>query len=146
MRQDAPNIFMEPQTIKIRVRYSETDKMGVVHHSQYFNYFEIARIEYLRSRGVNYAILEEEGTYLAVLEARCKYKSPAHFDDVLIIETSPTKLTVAQLDLSYKIHREEDGQLLAEGFTTLVCLNSNFKPKRIPEVIRKAIGIEEENL
>ncbi len=134
---------MKPQTIKIRVRYSETDKMGVVHHSRYFSYFEMARIEYLRNLGINYAELEKRGIYLAVLEAYCKYKSPAHFDDVLIVETCPTRLTAAQMELTYKIHREEDGQLLAEGSSTLVCLNANFKPHRLPEEIRKALGVEE---
>jgi acyl-CoA thioester hydrolase len=136
---------MKPHTIKIRVRYSETDQMGVVHHSRYFNYLEIARIEYLRSLGVNYARLEKEGVYLAVFEASCKYKAPAHFDDVLIVETCPTRLTVAKLELAYKIHKEEEGQLILEGSTTLVCLDSNFRPHRMPEEICKALGMEEES-
>ncbi|HHT9132810.1 MAG TPA: acyl-CoA thioesterase [Candidatus Tripitaka californicus] len=134
---------MEPQTIKIRVRYSETDKMGVVHHSRYFSYFEVARIEYLRNLGVNYASLEKEGIYLAVLEAYCKYKAPAHFDDVLVVETCLTKLTAVQMELTYKIHREGDGQLLVEGSSTLACLDTHFRPHRIPEEVRKTLGVEE---
>ncbi|HHT9120246.1 MAG TPA: acyl-CoA thioesterase [Candidatus Hypogeohydataceae bacterium YC41] len=133
---------MQPQTIKIRVRYSETDKMGVVHHSKYFSYFEMARIEYLRNLGINYSELEKRGIYLAVLEAYCKYKSPAHFDDILTIETSLSRLTAASVKFNYKIYREENEQLLVEGSTTLVCLDTNFKPRRIPEEIRKAMGME----
>ncbi len=135
---------MKPQAIKIRVRYNETDRMGVVHHSKYFNYFEVARIEYLRNLGINYAKLETEGIYLAVREVHCKYKSPAHFDDILIIETSPTKVTAAQMELIYKIHNAETAQVIVEGSSTLVCLTADFKPRRLPEEILKALGIEKE--
>ena len=145
------------------MRYPETDKMGVVHHSNYFIYFEMGRIEYLRSLGLPYAQLEAEDIYLAVLEAHCKYKAPARYDDLLVVETSLSRLTYAQVEFSYKIWREEarpGGKapgyskgtlqraptppltLLVEGSTTLVCLDKYFKPRRIPDKIRNILPIE----
>ena len=76
---------MKSSTTKLRVRYPETDKMGVVHHTNYFVYFEIARLEYLRGLGLPYSELEKDDTQLAVLEAHCKYKAPARFDDLLVV-------------------------------------------------------------
>lgn len=133
---------MKPHTTKLRVRYAETDQMGVVHHSNYFVYFEMARIEYLRSLGLPYDWLEKEDIYLMVLEAYCKYKAPAHFDDILVVETSLSKLTSAQLGLSYRVFRDKDRQLVAEGSSVLVCVDENRKPRRIPDKLRNALSVE----
>ncbi len=138
---------MKPSIIKLRVRYPETDKMGVVHHTNYFVYFEIARLEYLRGLGLPYSELEKDNTQLAVLEAHCKYKAPARFDDVLVVETWLSGLTAAQMELSYRICREEPGgetpTLLAEGHTKLVCIDEDLKPKRIPDIIRNILPPED---
>ncbi len=140
---------MKSSTIKLRVRYPETDKMGVVHHTNYFIYFEIGRLEYLRSLGLPYLEIEKENTQLAVLEAHCKYKAPARFDDILVVETWLSRLTITQIELSYRIWREaggetsEDKTLLAEGSTTLVCIDNNLKPKRIPDKIRNVLPTED---
>ncbi len=134
------NLTMKSSTVNLRVRYPETDKMGVVHHTNYFVYFEIGRLEYLRDLGLPYIELEKEGFQLAVHEARCTYKASARFDDVLVVETWLSRLTYAQMELSYKISREEpdDGTLtlLAEGSTKLVCIGEDLRPKRIPDKIR----------
>ncbi len=131
---------MKSSTVKLRVRYPETDKMGVVHHTNYFVYFEIGRLEYLRDLGLPYIELEKEGFQLAVHEARCTYKASARFDDVLVVETWLSRLTYTQMELSYKISREEsnDGSLtlLADGTTKLVCIDEGLRPKRIPNKIR----------
>lgn len=138
---------MKASTIKLRVRYSETDKMGVVHHTNYFVYFEMARLEYLRSLGLPYTELEKDNTQLAVLEAHCKYKASARFDDVLIVETWLSGLTAAQMELSYKICREEPSgetpTILAEGYTKLVCIDKDLRLKRVPEKIRNILPIED---
>lgn len=133
---------MRPHTTKLSVRYAETDQMGVVHHSNYFVYFEMARIEYLRSLGLPYDWLERENIYLMVLEAYCKYKAPAHFDDILVVETSLSKLTSAQLGLSYRVFRDKDRLLVAEGSSVLVCVDENRKPRRIPDKLRNALSVE----
>jgi len=151
--------IMKSSSIKLRVRYPETDKMGVVHHTNYFVYFEMGRLEYLRSLGLPYPELEKENTQLAVLEAHCKYKAPARFDDVLVVETWLSGLSYAQMELSYKIWREEASDedsrgtsphtatqprtLLAEGSTTLVCIDDNLKLKRIPDRIRNILPSED---
>lgn len=138
---------MKSSTTKLRVRYPETDKMGVVHHTNYFVYFEIARLEYLRGLGLPYSELEKDNTQLAVLEAHCKYKAPARFDDLLVVETWLSGITAAQMELSYKIYREESGgdtsTLLAEGYTKLVCIDENLRAKRIPDKIRNILPLED---
>ncbi len=113
--------------VEIRVRYPETDPMGVVHHSHFFEYFEMARVEHLRRHGIAYRDLEKEGTFFAVVKAACHLRSPAYYDDIVAV-TLP-------VDHSYSIRRKADQKLLAEGNTTLVCLDADLNPKPIPEVI-----------
>jgi acyl-CoA thioester hydrolase len=81
-----------PQTISIRVRYAETDKMGVVYHANYFMWFEIGRCELLRAVGRSYRDMEASGIGLPVIEAHCEYKSPARYDDELVVKTKPCRL------------------------------------------------------
>jgi acyl-CoA thioester hydrolase len=113
---------------RIRVRYAETDQMGVVHHANYLAWFEIGRTEFIRSLGVSYADLERRGLYLPVVEANCKYKQPAKYDDEVIIQTTIGEIKGARLTFDYQVIRTEDQQILVNGFTQHVFTTPDFKP------------------
>ena len=113
---------------RIRVRYKETDNMGVVHHSNYIVWFEIGRSEFLRAKGISYLAIEEKGWMLPVIEARCFYKQPARYDDMVMIRTRVHEFKGARLTLEYKVFREEDDTLLAEGYTVHAITDDGMKP------------------
>lgn len=125
--------------ITVRVRYQETDQMGIVYYSNYFVYFEMGRIGLLRDLGISYAELEKEGILLAVAEARCKYRSPAMFDDELVVKTFLSRMRFASVEFTYEISRKGEGTLIAEGSTKLACLDANKKPRAIPGEIKDAV-------
>jgi len=114
--------------------------MGIVYYSNYFVYFEMGRIEFLRSVGISYAELEKENVFLAVADAHCKYRSPAVFDDLLVIKTCISMMKLARIEFSYEIRRVNEEALIAEGSTLLACLGANKKPMAIPEKIRDALS------
>jgi acyl-CoA thioester hydrolase len=118
---------MSAHTSRVRVRYAETDAMGVVHHSHFFAYFEAARIEYLRAAGADYRALEAEGYLAPVLEARCQYRAPAYFDDVLLIETRLVDVRRVRFGFAYRVRREGEAALLAEGHTAHVWLDARSR-------------------
>ena len=124
-----------PFLVDVRVRYPETDPMGVVHHANFFVYFEMARVEHLRSFGVAYRDLEKQGIFFAVVKASCHLKAPAYYDDVLTIALRLERSSLVRVDHGYEVRRKADGQLLAEGATTLACLDSNLHPSPMPERI-----------
>ena len=101
----------------IRVRYSETDKMGVAYHGRYLDWFEVGRNEYCRLSGKSYLEWEAEGIMLPVVEAHCRYKSSLRYDDEVEIETCVTKLSPVSVVFSYRILNKETGRLAAEGYT-----------------------------
>jgi acyl-CoA thioester hydrolase len=105
------------QDITIRVRYAETDRMGLLHHANYLVYFEQARTELLRAQGVTYKDLEDQGFLLVLTKAAVRYKSPARYDDQLTIRTTVTRTTAVRIEHKYEVFR--DNLLLAEGETTL---------------------------
>src|SRR5215210_2148327 len=105
--------------VTIRVRYAETDRMGLLHHANYLVYFEQARTELLRARGVAYKDLEDRGFFLVIAKVEIKYRAPAHYDDVLTIRTTVTRTTPVRLEHRYEVFR--DGTLICEGATTLAC-------------------------
>ena len=116
----------------VRVRYAETDAMGVVHHSRYFVWLELARVEWLKSLGMCYREMELKGFFLPVVQADLSYKSPALFDDLLrIVLLPPEDCQHVRFTLNYKIFR--DTQLLATGFTVHAFLNAERKLIRPPE-------------
>lgn len=117
--------------IQIRVRYSETDAMGFLHHANFFNYFEMGRIELLRASGGNYAKMEEQGLFIVVVEIRCRYRSPARYDDLLTLRTKLVRVTPARLEHEYQVYRGET--LLAEGNSTLACVDRQGQLQRVPE-------------
>ncbi len=131
---------MKCNEINTRVRYQETDQMGIVYYSNYFVYFEMGRIEFLRSLGISYAEIEKENVFLAVAEAHCKYRAPAMFDDLLVIKTCLSKMKLARIEFCYEIRRINEETLIAEGSTLLACLGVNKKPMAIPEKIRNALS------
>lgn len=124
-------------TWRVRVRYAETDAMGVLHHANYFVYFEEARTECLRQFGRSYRELEERGVYLVVARAECTYRAPARYDDILLIHTSVERVTAARIEHSYRVVREADGVLVAEAKTTLACVDERGEPQPLPEVLRR---------
>jgi acyl-CoA thioester hydrolase len=117
--------------IQIRVRYAETDRMGLLHHANYLVYFEQARIELLRSLGGNYKELEDQGYLLVLTKVEVKYRSPAYYDDLLTIRTTVTRTSPVRLEHRYEVLR--DGTLLAEGATTLACVDRSGKIQAMPE-------------
>lgn len=124
-------------TSTLRVRFCETDLMGIVHHATYLVYFETGRVEWLRRRGITYADWTARGVQVPVATAEVQYRSPSRFDDLLTIETTLTKVRSVSLDFRYRIVRE--ATLVAEGFTRLACIDAANKLLRIPEEIREAL-------
>lgn len=119
--------------IKIRVRFSETDKMGITWHGNYFSWFEMGRTELLRNSGLSYRDLEESGTMFAVVAAECSYKHPAMYDDVLTLKTRVIKITPIRIEHEYRLFR--NSLLLAVGKTVLASVDSEGKIKPIPSSI-----------
>jgi acyl-CoA thioester hydrolase len=123
----------------VRVRYAETDAMGVVYYANYLAFFESARIEYIRAIGCSYRDMEATGVVAAVTEAHCKYLAPARFDDLLTIYVRIERLRKASMTFAYEVWREEDGVLLSEGTTAHACLNrETLRPAPLPLEFREA--------
>jgi len=120
-------------SIEIRVRYAETDQMGVVYYSNYLVWFEVGRTEFCRQRGLPYRDFEDEfQSYLAVAEAQCRYLTPARYDDVLIIRTRVDSFRKRTINFQYEIFNKESGLLIANGRTLHVLLDKNGRPKSFP--------------
>jgi acyl-CoA thioester hydrolase len=118
----------------VRVRYVETDKMGIVYYANYFVYFEIGRVEYLRHKGLDYRRMElEDDSFTVVAEAKCRYRRPARFDDPLRIRTRVTTAKRRTVTFGYEIVHDETGELLATGESIHVVCDSNGRPKPLPE-------------
>ena len=128
-----------PPPISIRVRYAETDKMGVVYHANYFIWFEIGRCELLRAIGRSYRDMESAGIVLPVIEAHCEYKSPARYDDELQVKTRGKLLSPARVEFRYEISRPADGAVNAVGRTVHVAVGAHGKPCRLPDYIREVL-------
>ena len=127
-----------PVTTQVRVRYAETDQMGIVYYANYLVWFEIGRVELLRSLGLAYSQLEKEHEcILPVVEASCRYRSPARYDDEILIETRPAMLRGSVLKFAYRILRKAakggENSLLAEGETVHVVCDDQLKKKALPD-------------
>ena len=116
--------------ISFRVRYAETDRMGLLHHANYIVYFEMGRTELLRQRGISYRDIEDSGHLLVVVEVGCKFKRPAYYDDMLTLRTTVERVTHVKIVHRYEVFR--DGVLLAEGHSTLACVDRDGKPQALP--------------
>ncbi|MFH0877830.1 MAG: thioesterase family protein, partial [Candidatus Omnitrophota bacterium] len=121
---------------EIKVRYAETDQMGVVYYANYLVWFEVARTSYFSAHGMEYTEIEKEGLGLAVVEAHCVYRAPARYGDTVIVEVWPSDVKASSLKFCYKIYRKNDRVLLTEGFTMHVLIDKTFRPRKIPEKIR----------
>ena len=128
-----------PQTINVRVRYAETDKMGVVYYANYLVWFEVGRSELLRAIGSSYRDLESTGIMLPVIEAHCEYRSPARYDDELQVKTSGALLSPARVEFQYEVSRLADGMVNAVGRTVHAAVDSGGKPCRLPDHIRELL-------
>lgn len=119
---------MYKSTTKLKVRYAETDQMGIVHHSNYYIYFETAREDFIIGSGISYKDIEDMGIMMPLIETQCKYIQGAKYADNLIIETSLDELTPIKVVLQYRVIRNDDDKLIAEGKTTQAFVSKeNFK-------------------
>jgi acyl-CoA thioester hydrolase len=118
---------------RIRVRYAETDQMGVVYHSNYFIWFEVGRVDLLRELGFTYREMEQvDGCYIAVVDARCRFKAPARYDDEIVIRTHLKNVRESLIHFAYEAVRESDGTLLAEGETTHIVTGRDMRKRELP--------------
>jgi len=119
---------------EIRVRYAETDRMGFLHHAQYFVYFEQGRTDLLRAQGMSYREIEDQGFFLVVVKLDCRYRSPARYDDLLRLRTTLTRTTTVRVEHRYELYRGD--ALLAEGNSTLACVDRQGQVQPLPEALR----------
>jgi acyl-CoA thioester hydrolase len=137
------DVLQEPEWHEtlVRVRYSETDKMGVVYHANYLIWFEIGRTEFCRARGFSYREMEEnEHAFLVVAESYCRYKSPAYYDDELVVRTHITEKRRRALRFGYEIIRVSDGQVIAEGETGHVVTDGEGRVRSFPEAYNQLLS------
>ena len=124
---------MLQHTTQLRVRYAETDQMGVVYHANYVVWMEVGRVEAMRAAGLNYAEMEREGIRVAVIGVELQYKAAARYDDLVDITARVVEVQSRMMRIEYDIHRAADGQLLAQGATRHLFVNTDLKPIRCPE-------------
>ena len=126
--------------VELRVRYNETDPMGFLHHSRFFVYFEIGRTELFRAGGGNYRVMEDSGLYFVVVKAECKFKAPARYDDVVLLQTRISQVGPVKLEHEYELRRGDT--VLATGHTVLGCIDRDGRVQRIPDDILAAVSDE----
>jgi len=131
---DSPHPHGPSGELKIRVRYAECDPMSVLHHSKYFEYFEMGRTELLRQMGFRYRDLEEQGVLFVVVRLECRFRAPARYDDELVLQTRIERMTRARIDHAYELRR--DGLILCEAGSTLGCVDRSGRIIPIPEGLR----------
>jgi len=134
---------MRPVTeTRLRVRYAETDQMGVVYYANYFVWMEVGRVGYCKALGFNYRDMErDDGVFLAVAEADCRYRSPAKFDDEVIVKTWIEDANTRIVVFNYEIRIAEEDRLLATGMTRHVFVNHQMQRARMPEKYYSMFGI-----
>jgi acyl-CoA thioester hydrolase len=127
-------------TSVVRVRYAETDKMGVVYYANYFVWFEVGRTDWLRSFGWTYRDMEHEGIILPVIEAHCEYFRPARYDEEMEVRTEGRMLSPVRMEFSYTVMRQGDQQVTASGRTVHAALDPTGRPRRLPDRIRQVFA------
>jgi acyl-CoA thioester hydrolase len=134
-RENHPGVVCES---RLRVRYAETDQMGVVYHANHFIWFEIGRVELMRQLGFVYRDMEREHEcFIPVVDARCRYKAPARYDDEIVVRTHLKNVRESVIHFGYELVRASDGELLAEGETTHMILDAKMKTASLPAKILK---------
>ena len=130
--------MIEYHDVTVRVRYAETDQMGVVYHANYLVWFEVGRVELMRALGVEYKRMEiEDDCQIVVADLRCRYHHPARYDEVLRVRTRISESRNRVIRFAYELFRDADGQLLATGETKHIICGRNGKPKLLPQKYRK---------
>ena len=138
MSSDHPRPFRYHTTL--RVRYADTDAMGVVYYANYLAYFEVGRVEFLRAAAADYRAIEQGGVIAAVTRADCRYLRSARFDDLLAVHARVASMGRASMRFEYEIRRQPEGLLLAQGYTEHACLDrQTLRPTRLPSTVREAI-------
>ncbi len=133
---------MQSHQTRVRVRYAETDQMGVVYYANYLVWMEVARVELCKALGFRYRDMEiEDGVMLAVIEAQCRYLHPARFDEEVILETRIAEANSRVVEFGYEMRLADGGRKLATGSTRHIFCNREMKPVRMPEKYRAAFGI-----
>jgi acyl-CoA thioester hydrolase len=124
---------------RVRVRYAETDQMGVVYHANHFIWFEIGRVELMRQLGFAYRDMEKDhGCFIPVVDARCRYKAPARYDEEIIVRTHLKNVRESVIHFGYELVRANDGEVLAEGETTHMVIDAQMKTAPLPPAFLKA--------
>jgi acyl-CoA thioester hydrolase len=136
------NTWMTSHETRFRVRYAETDQMGVVYYANYLIWMEVGRAEYCRASGIPYKEMEVlDGIRLAVVDAHCRYIHPAHYDEEVAVTTSIAQSNRRMIDFDYHIRNAETGQTLAEGRTRHIFLGPDMRPKKLPEKYHAALRV-----
>ena len=132
---------IEHHDTTVRVRYAETDQMGVVYHANYLIWFEVGRVELMRALGIEYKRMEtEDDCHIVVADVRCRYLAPARYDEVVRVRTRIAESRNRTIRFAYELFRDSDHELLAVGETLHVICGSNGKPKLLPEKYRAILG------
>jgi acyl-CoA thioester hydrolase len=127
---------------RVRVRYAETDQMGVAYHANYLIWMEVGRVDWCQAAGFTYRDMErEDGIFLAVVEANCRYRHPARYDDEVIVKTWVEESSLRGVQFGYEMRRATDERLLATGFTRHLYCSSEMRPIRLPEKYRLLFGL-----
>jgi len=129
-----------PSTSRVRVRYAETDQMGVVYYANFFIWFEVGRADLLRAAGWNYREMEADGFSLPVIEAHCTYRVGAKYDDEIDVRTSGVLLSPVRVQFTYEVVRAADASTLATGTTVHATLDRAGRPCRLPERVRTLLS------
>ena len=126
----------------VNVRYAETDKMGVVYYANYLVWFEVGRVAWCKAKGFHYADMEaQDGRFLMVAEASCRYKAPARFGEDVVVRTGLARATDRIIRYRYEIRRKTGGELLATGETAHVITDSKYRPSRLPDRYREYFSL-----
>ena len=125
----------------VRVRYAETDRMGISYYANYFIWFEAARTEYFRALGFVYSEFENQGVRLPVAEAGCRYLGPSSYDDVLTVRTAVSQMRQSSIRFDYQVLKNGSAHPIATGYTVHVFSNRDLKPIRIPEVLKSKVEL-----
>jgi acyl-CoA thioester hydrolase len=137
-----PKTDRPPVEARVRVRYAETDQMGLVYHANYLVWMEVGRVEYFRASGVRYRDLERDGgILLLVAELGCRFQSPASYDEEVIVRTRMVNATPRMIHFEYELIAAEDGRALAQGFTKHVFCGRDRRPAKLPEKYRAMLGM-----
>lgn len=127
-------------SVRLRARFAETDAMRVVHHTEYFVWFEVARTELLRSVGLPYTEIQRRGFHTPLVEAFANYKAPARYDDEVEVRIWPSKIGGSSIRLDYEVTRLHEKEVLCTGHTVHVLIGGDGKPKRIPDDLRERLS------